>query len=93
MNQDSTGYTTKIDNKIDINLYMEILGDKLLKSLEYYNYQIEDIYFQQDNNPKHTSKLTKKQFQDNDFKVLYHKRSLTYCDQQFDTLRSSKMQS
>jgi len=39
------------------NLYTEILRDELLKSLKYYDYQIEDVYFQQDNNPKYISKL------------------------------------
>jgi len=39
------------------NLYTEILRDELLKSLKYYDHQIEDVYFQQDNNPKYISKL------------------------------------
>jgi len=45
MNSNSIKYATKIDGKIDANLYTEILGDELLKSLEYYDHQIEDIYF------------------------------------------------
>jgi len=45
---------------MNANLYTKILGDKLLKFLEYYDCQIEDIYFQQNNDPKYTSKLTKK---------------------------------
>jgi len=55
---------------IDANLYTEILEDELLKSLKYYDYQIKNIYFQQDNSPKYISKLAKKWFQDNDFRVL-----------------------
>ena len=39
------------------NLYTEILRDELLKPLKYYDHQIEDVYFQQDNNPKYISKL------------------------------------
>jgi len=58
---DSIGFTTRIDGKINTNLYTEILGNELLKTLEYYNYQIENVYFQQDNDPKYTSKLAKKQ--------------------------------
>ena len=45
MNQDTIRYATKIDGKIDANLYTEIIGDNLLKSLEY-DHQIENIYFQ-----------------------------------------------
>ena len=58
---DSIGFTTRIDGKINTNLYTEILGNELLKILEYYDYQIENVYFQQDNDPKYTSKLAKKQ--------------------------------
>jgi len=42
---DSIGFTSKIDGKMNTNLYTEILGNKLLKTLEYYDYQIENIYF------------------------------------------------
>jgi len=31
---------------MDANLYTEILEDELLKSLEYYDHQIENVYFQ-----------------------------------------------
>ena len=58
---DSIGFTTRIDGKINTNLYTEILGNELLKILEYYDYQIENVYFQQDNDSKYTSKLAKKQ--------------------------------
>jgi len=30
---------------MEANLYTEILGNKLLKSLEYYDHKIEDVYF------------------------------------------------
>ena len=46
INQDSIRYVTKIDSKMDANLYTEILEDELLKSLEYYDHQIENVYFQ-----------------------------------------------
>ena len=54
------GYATKIDGKMDAKLYTEILGDELLKSLEWFEVEVKNVYFQQDNNPNHTSKLAKK---------------------------------
>ncbi|KAG1609450.1 hypothetical protein G6F44_013630 [Rhizopus delemar] len=38
-----------------------------MDSLKYYGYNPEDIYFQQDKDPKHTSKLAKQWFVDNNF--------------------------
>ncbi|KAG0785057.1 hypothetical protein G6F22_008093 [Rhizopus arrhizus] len=39
-----------------------------MDSLKYYGCNPEDIYFQQDKDPKHTSKLAKQWFADNNFK-------------------------
>jgi len=36
---------------------MEILEDELAKSLEWWGVEEEEVIFQQDNDPKHTSKL------------------------------------
>jgi len=68
INWDGIEYATRIDSRIDTNLYTEILGDELLKSLEYYNHKIEDVLKPLTSN---TSKLAKKWSQDHDFKSLY----------------------
>jgi Transposase. len=70
MGWDGVGYATKIEGKMDGELYTQILGDELMQTLEYYGYNGEDIIFQQDNDPKHTSKVAKKWFSDNNIQVL-----------------------
>ncbi|KAG1035612.1 hypothetical protein G6F43_013203 [Rhizopus delemar] len=39
--------------------YIHTLDTTLMDTLNYYNYDPKNIYFQQDNDPKHTSKVTK----------------------------------
>ena len=70
MGWEGVGYATRIEGKMDAELYTNILGDELLKSLEWFGLDVEDVYFQQDNDPKHTSKMAKKWFEDHGFKVL-----------------------
>ena len=50
------GFATKIDGRMDAELYVSILDDELQASLEYYSKNVEDVVFQQDNDPKHKSK-------------------------------------
>ncbi|KAG1141024.1 hypothetical protein G6F37_012884 [Rhizopus arrhizus] len=47
--------------------YVGILSTTLMDSLDYYGYKHQDIYFQQGNDPKHTSKLARQWFKDNNF--------------------------
>ena len=53
MTWEGVGYATKIDGRMDCSLYLQILRDELLNSLEHYGLNPPDIIFQQDNNPKH----------------------------------------
>ena len=70
MGWEGVGYATRIEGKMDARLYTDILGDEPLKSLEWFSLNVEEVYFQQDNDPKHTSKLAKKWFENQGFKVL-----------------------
>ena len=56
MGWERAGYASRIEGKMDAQLYTDILGDEHLKSLEWFKLNVEDVYFQQDNDPEHTSK-------------------------------------
>jgi DDE superfamily endonuclease/Transposase len=50
------GYTCRIDGGMNADLYVGILNDEFLATLRYYELEPEDIVFQHDNDPKHTSR-------------------------------------
>ena len=70
MGWDGIGYATRIEARMDADLYISIMEDELQKTLEYWGQTTDDVIFQQDNDPKHTSKKAKKWFEDNDITVL-----------------------
>ena len=45
MGWEGVGYATRIEGKMDAQLYTDILGDELLKSLEWFKLNVEDVYF------------------------------------------------
>ena len=64
------GHACKIDETLDSTLYCQILEDELMQTLNYYDLSTDKVFFQHDNDPKHTSKLTKDFLEELNIKVL-----------------------
>jgi len=79
----------KIDRRMDAKLYVGILKDQLQESLNYYKKKPRNIFFQQNNDPKHKSKMAVWPPQStnlNSIEHLWHylkkklRESVMYCD-------------
>ena len=70
MTWEGVGSASKIDGRMDGDLYLQILKDELQQTLEYYGLNPPDIIFQQDNDPKHTSRLVKNWLEEQEFRTL-----------------------
>ena len=70
MTWDGVGMACRIDGEMDANLYVQILEDELQQTLVDYEFTPEDIIFQQDNDPKHTSRKAKEWLREHGFEVM-----------------------
>ena len=56
MNADGVGQLRKIDVRMNADVYVDILNENLLGSLLAKGLDKEEIFYQQDNDPKHVSR-------------------------------------
>jgi transposase len=70
MTYHGVGYMCKIDGHMDAELYRNILAGEMLETIKYYRMNRDEIIFQQDNDPKHTSRIARQWFVDNSIRVL-----------------------
>lgn len=64
------GPICKIEGNMDAKMYLNILKTHLLKAVENMPYPVNEVIFQHDNDPKHTSKIVKNWLNKQEFHVL-----------------------
>ena len=70
MGWNGVGHLAEVEGKMDAYQYVSILEDHLLPSLEESGIAGDEVTFQQDNDPKHTSKKAKKWMEDQNITLL-----------------------
>ncbi|KAG0973914.1 hypothetical protein G6F29_012547 [Rhizopus arrhizus] len=63
-------YLSNIKGSVNSDFYIGILEDELMKTIDWYELQKEDIVFQQDNASAHTAKKISKWLENNNITVL-----------------------
>lgn len=67
---DGTGWLALVEGSMNAKQYIRILDQNFIGSLRDRRKTVSDIIFQQDNDPKHTSKLVRQYFEDQGINVL-----------------------
>jgi hypothetical protein len=70
MSYEGIGYGCHIQETMNADIFIEVLENAFQDSLDYWGLHDGDFIFQQDNDPKHTSKKAKKWFEDHNITVL-----------------------
>ena len=70
MGWNGVGKLIEVEGKMDAKQYCEILDDGMVESFEKLDLEEDERYFQQDNDPKHTSRLATQWFSDNHIQAL-----------------------
>ena len=71
MGWNGVGKLIEVEGKMDAKQYCEILDDGLVESFEKLDTEEGERYFQQDNDPKHTSQLATTWFSDNNIIAIH----------------------
>lgn len=67
---DGVGFIVHIEQNLTKEIYKSILEEDLLNSMADYKMKQEDVIFQQDNDPKHTSKMVREWLSKQKFAVM-----------------------
>jgi transposase len=70
MGWNGVGQLAEVEGRMDTDQFVAILEDHLLPSIEDSGIPEEEVIFQQDNDPKHTSKKAQKWMEDHDITIL-----------------------
>ena len=70
MGWNGVGQLAEVEGRMDADQYVSILKDHMLPSLKESGIPMEEVIFQQDNDPKHTSKKAKKWMEDQNLNLL-----------------------
>jgi transposase len=70
MTAHGVGWMCRIDGIIDAALYTEILDDYVFTTVDYYGMERDSFVFQQDNDPKHTSRMAREWFEKHHVELL-----------------------
>ena len=67
---EGVGRLAEVEGKMNSEQYVDILENTLLPSMEESGISLENVIFQQDSDPKHTSKRAKEWMEDNNITLL-----------------------